>query len=251
MDLFAFIEHQFDTGAVTGRLGAAAEVEGVTAGASSARLSGERALAVLDPLRAVLPGGLQRGSTLVVRDVSLALAVTAGPAQAGGWVAGLGLAGLGLVAAGQLGVPLERLVLVAGPSGAALWANAAAVLVDSFAVVLVGGRHRVSAAVCRRLSARARDRGAVLVVVGDALGWPEVPDVTLAIDEGWEWEGLDGGAGHLSRRRVVVTAQGRRGASRPRRASLWLPTTNGDVAAIDGPPAVDVAPVAEVQQWGA
>src|SRR5207302_7365787 len=74
-------------------------------------LARERTLPVLPALAELLPeGGLRRGSTVTVLGdaTSLALALLAGPSQAGSWCAAVGLPSLGLVAAAEVGIVLER-----------------------------------------------------------------------------------------------------------------------------------------------
>jgi hypothetical protein len=139
-----------------------------------------------------------------------------------------GVSSLGLAAAAQLGVALERLVVIADPPPAA-WATVAAALVDAFDVVLLRIHRRVNAADARRLGARARERGAVLVLLGDDHVWPQAPDLRVTITSA-VWEGIGDGHGHLQARRVVVETTGRRAAARPRRAELWLPAPGGGVA---------------------
>jgi hypothetical protein len=86
----------------------------------------------------------------------------------------------------------------------------------------------------RKLVARTRERRSVLVVTG-RYGWPEPPDVRLNVDD-LCWDGLGAGEGYLRQRRVTVTATGRRSSARPRRHTLWLPSTTGAVAdAANGP----------------
>jgi hypothetical protein len=142
---------------------------------------------------------------------------------------------LGLVAAAELGVALERLALVADP-GAATWGSVVAALVDAFDVVLVRPGGRVRSADGRRLTARARERGAVLLRVGTAGGWQEGADVRLAVAHG-AWEGLGEGHGHLRARQVEVVVDGRRAAGRERRVRLWLPSADGAVELVQAPPA--------------
>lgn len=200
-------------------------------------LAREQVLPVLPPLEALLPGGLRRGSTVgVTASTSLALALLAGPVQAGSWVAAVGMSSLGLAAAAELGVALDRLVLVADPRDAgreaSMWATTLAALLDAFDAVLVRPGHRPKPSDARRLSARARERGSVLIVLSGGRSWPEAPDVHLAVTQA-HWVGLDSGHGHLQARRVLVEATGRRGAARPRRATLWLPAAEGGVAAVE------------------
>lgn len=198
-------------------------------------LSREKRLDVLDALEPLLPGGLKRGSTLSVDGIaatSLALATAAGPSQAGSWVATVGLPSLGLVAASEYGVDLGRFAMVATPESSS-WATVVAALVDAFEVVLIRATHRISPRDARRLTARTRERGAVLIQVGGA-PWPEKSDVTLTVTES-DWEGLGIGHGHLRARRVTVVGGGRREAVRPRRAELWLPADGGGISAVEPP----------------
>jgi hypothetical protein len=188
-------------------------------------------LPVAEPFHTLVPGGaLKRGTTLDIAGgvgvTSLGLALAATPAQAGSWVAIVGHRSLGLAAVEELGIPLERLVLVGVPRPQ-LWASAVAALIDAFDLVLVFSERRVNARDARRLTARARERSNVIMRLG-ATVWPEAADLRLQID-GCEWHGLGAGHGVLSSRRLTVTATGRRGASRPRRARLWLPDSEGRV----------------------
>ena len=179
-------------------------------------LAGEQLLPVLGALQPLLPdAGLRRGTVVAVEGAaatSLALALAAGASAAGSWVGVVGLPSLGLAAAAELGVALERLVLVAPPAPGE-WAMVAATLVDAFDVVLAGPPRHASAGVARRLQARVRDRGAVLCTVR-ATGGTE-PDLTLVATT-VDWQGLEPGAGRLQARRVEVRATGRRAAARPR-----------------------------------
>ncbi|MEY2423815.1 MAG: hypothetical protein QOI95_3882 [Acidimicrobiaceae bacterium] len=212
----------------------------VAARARPVALAREHVLPVLEPLRPLFPEGLRRGSTVAVGDsTSLALAVLAGPSGQGSWAAAVGVSNLGLAAAAELGVALDRLVVVADPtagpraseaSSGAVWASVVAALVDALDVVLLRSRRRVSGGDARRLIARARERGSVLIVLGDS--WPEAPDVRLSVVRS-EWEGIGDGYGHLHARRTVVEASGRRGASRVKQIELWLPAAGGGVAVVD------------------
>jgi hypothetical protein len=207
-------------------------------------LAGEQVLPVVAALEPLVPSGVQRGSVVAVTGggaagaTSLALALAAGPSAAGSWTAAIGFPSLGLLAAAELGVSLERLALVAAPEPGT-WGTVAATLVDAFDVVLVGGSSRRRTGDVRRLVARARERGAVVVPVGGAAAGFE-PDVRLMVVES-VWEGLGRGHGHLAARRVVVEATGRRGSARPRRAELWLPDREGAIRVAQVMPAADRA----------
>lgn len=204
-------------------------------------LAREQRLPVLPALDELIPGGgLRRGSTLSVDGsaaTSLALASAAAASRDGAWVAAVGFPSLGLMAAAELGIALERFVLVASPdtrpgpdNEETVWATALAALLDAFDVVLVQVVHRVRTRDSRRLLARARERGSVLIQVGSR-GWPETAEVTLEVTSSG-WEGLEHGHGHLRARRVTVVGGGRREAARPREAELWLPSAEGTVEAV-------------------
>lgn len=189
-----------------------------------------RLLPVLPPVASLLPdGGLRRGTVVRCTGMaasSLALAVAAGPSAAGSWCGTVGLDELGVLAAAGYGVDPERLVVVrAAP---AEWAVAAAVLADGIDLVVLAPPRHARPAAARTLAARARDRGAVVLVVGEHPGFPA--EMELAVETA-HWHGLAEGAGRLQSRRVTVVARGRGPAVRPVRQELWLPTATGKVAA--------------------
>ena len=194
----------------------------------------QQLLPVLAPLEPLLPeGGLRRGSTVSVVGApgatALALALGAAASTTGSWVAAVGLPALGLAAAAELGVALERVVVVSAPP-AESWATVVAALVDAIDLVWLGLPRRVAAADARRLAARARERGSVLVLLGGGSGvWPQAPDVRLMVASA-TWAGVGGdGAGRLEARHVEVVATGRGAAARERRVPLWLPAPEGGV----------------------
>ena len=178
-------------------------------------LAGEQVLPVLPALRGLLPGGvLRRGSTVaVVGSTSLALALTAAASESGSWCAAVGLPSLGLVAVAEMGVVLERLALVRDPGES--WPSVVAALLDALDVVVFLPPGPVRSVHVRRLAARARERGAVLV---PACSW-EGADVCLRVT-GSEWHGLGAGHGHLRSRGVAVTSRGGGAGGRPRQAGV-------------------------------
>ena len=113
-------------------------------------------------------------------------------------------------------------------------------------VVVVGSGAGVRAADARRLTARARERGAVLMVLEGGATSPVWPD---AVDLRWRvtaarWDGLGEGHGHLATRQVEVEVVGRGAATRPRRAWTTIgPTVAGPTAFVA---AADVGPTAVV-----
>lgn len=194
-------------------------------------LAREHTMPLLPALTSLFPeGGLRRGSIVAVDGVgatSLALAVAAGPSASGSWTAVVGDPGLGLAAAAEAGVVLERMLMI-DPSRQGAGGNSAAgvlaALVGAVDVVLVGPGVRIRPADVRRLSARMRERGSVLIRIG-AIDEPGV-DIGLRIVES-EWTGLGVGHGLLRARRVRIETQGRGSAARPRGAALLLPGPQG------------------------
>ncbi len=197
-------------------------------------LAVERTLPVLPSLAALLPGGgLALGSTVRVEGAtSVALALVAGASSGGTWVAAVGAATLGWAAAADLGVDLSR-VLVVPRVPAADWSEVVAALVDSVGVVLLHLSGPVRERDARRLTARARERGAVLIVAAPRAAWPLAAEVVVSASG--TWSGLADGHGCLSARRMTVSVSGRRAAGAGRRAQLWLPAADGTVRTVLGP----------------
>lgn len=181
-----------------------------------------RLLTVPAHLAALLPsGGLDRGTTVVVAgSTSLVLGLLAESSRAGGWVAIVGLPEVGVLAAHHLGLALERVVLVptTGPDGPTV----VAALLDGVDVVVVGPHVALSPADRRRLSARARERSAVLM---PTTAWPGAHVVLTA--ETSRWEGLGRGEGRLRTRRLTVRRSGRGEATRAHHAQVDLPRPLG------------------------
>ena len=138
---------------------------------------------------------------------------------------------LGLAAVGELGVALERLLIVRPGQ-------------------LVLGtrrtrrcrrrrhrrpRHRISNTDARRMAARLRERGSVLIHIGDR--WPVGADVQLDIATG-EWEGLGDGHGVLRSRRLDIQGGGRGSASRPvsSKSSCLAPAGRGRTRRVSAGP---------------
>jgi hypothetical protein len=103
-----------------------------------------------------------------------------------------------------------------------------AALLDAVDVVLVRPPPRLPAPQARRLAARARERGAVLVPLGP---WSEPADLRLAVTAS-TWQGLGQGHGRLHSRQVEVLITGRGPATRERRFRLWLPSPNGTITGV-------------------
>ncbi|HUC35579.1 MAG TPA: hypothetical protein VMR97_00485 [Acidimicrobiales bacterium] len=204
----------------------------------------DRLLPVLGPLAPLFPGGgLQRG-TVVAVDVAggsyhhpelersaggattLAFALLAAASATGSWCAGVGTPHPGVLSMADLGIDLHHLVLVPRPGAA--WVEVTATLLDGMDVVLTLLPRSLRPATARRLAARARERQAVLVVLGRRTWWPQGPEVRLEPRDG-VWHGLGRGHGYLRARRVEVLATGRGVAARPVGVALWLPGPSGGV----------------------
>jgi hypothetical protein len=192
-----------------------------------------QALAELFPER-----GVRRGSTITVSgSSSLVLALLAEVSQHQGWCAEVGSPLLGSAAAAEAGVELERFVRVAEPGEQ--WPSVVASLLEAFDIVVIHPPPRAREADMRRLSARARERSAVLLVAGDndnkdaahytsawpgahhTSAWPGTQIGLTVIEQ--RWHGLGSGHGYLQAHEIEVQSLGRGAAIRPRRATVWLP----------------------------
>lgn len=191
-------------------------------------------LPVHPALHEVLPNGLRRGTTMsVTGSISLLLAGLGAASSDGAWCALVGFPRVSAEAAVEYGIDLTRLAIIPSPGSG--WTTAVGALLD--AVDVVAARPpRLAPGEVRRLAARARTREAVLIAYGD---WPGA-DVRLRACDG-EWAGIGEGTGRLRARRLVVHADGRGPAARPRSSSLWLPADGGGIRAAE-----DLAPVIEL-----
>ena len=176
-------------------------------------------LPVAAPLASALPrGGLARGSVVSLLGqgaTSLLYALLAGPV--GCWSALVGMPGLGLSAAAELGVDLNRVVLVPDPGSDVL--QVVSILIDGVDLVAVAlpAAGRPAPSRQRVIGGRLRQRGAVLLVLGS---WPGADLVLTA--RGVGWHGLGRGYGRLRDRELAVRVGGRRSAGRGSEAELLL-----------------------------
>jgi hypothetical protein len=178
---------------------------------------------------------LRAGGSYQVEGASLALALLAGPSRGGAWCAVVGMPDFGVEAAAELGVVLERTILV--PEAGDSWLEATAALVDVATVVLVRPTDRVPEGIAAKMSARLRKRGAALVSLGP---WPRAEAAARIVSP--RWTGLGRGEGHLRSREVTVEV--RRGAAPPRRTTLLFPGPDG--APLSASPATPVVALREV-----
>ena len=137
---------------------------------------------------AVLPdGGLRRGSILVLEAAhagmtTMTLSLLGGLPERtwAGWLdAEHTLSGTALA---EHGIDLEHLLIVRGvPSG--MWAKTVSTLLDSMSVVVAELSGPVSSGDARRLAARARERGAVLLVMERGRArWPVEANVRCTVE---------------------------------------------------------------------
>jgi hypothetical protein len=173
-------------------------------------------------------------------STSLLFTLLAEASAAGSWCAVVGLPRLGLVAAAEAGLALDRLALVPAPGPE--WASVVAALLDGVDLVVLATPGGIPAALAGRLTARARQRGVVLVSVGQWPGADLVLEATATT-----WQGLGQGRGRLRSKDMQVVAHGRGAAARPRRVHLRFPAPASipaphlpDVVAL--PPLTDTRP---------
>ncbi len=247
------------------------------------RVPGEdaRVLPVHPHLAALLPdGGLRAGTTVLVRgSTSLLLTLLAEASRDGAWTVLVGYPAAGMAAAADAGCDLARTLVVPLPAGSGVDAPAVlAALIDGMDVVVVGPGVALLDRDRRRLTARARERGTVLVPaalpalsapalsagslprqrpvagrepstqrgVGDG-GWPGAHVVLEAVGGGWA--GIDHGTGWLRRRTLRVRRTGRGSAARPLHLDVEVPVCRAaggaelaaePVAAETGPPRLEL-----------
>lgn len=174
------------------------------------------------PTQETLAGMLQlrAGGTYGVDSASLALALAAEASRAGEWVGFAGWGDFGAEAAADLGIALERTVLV--PEPGEHWLEVTAALVDVLRVVVLRPAVTVDARAAGVLDARLRSRSSVLVVWG---AWPRC-EARLSLEQ-TRWTGPDHGAGRLRERRARLAV--RRGTAPPLTADVLFP---GEQAAL-------------------
>src|SRR5690242_12917094 len=135
-------------------------------------------LPVPPALAGLLPeGGMPKGAVVAYSGAgSLLTGLLAAVTGGGGYAAAVGLPRLGLLAAAEMGADLGRLAVVTEPGPDPV--EVAAVLLDGLDLVVVGlAGISVPPSRTRILAARARSKGATLVVTGGAWSGP-----TLRID---------------------------------------------------------------------
>jgi hypothetical protein len=171
-------------------------------------------------LNELLPTGLRRGQAVAVEgSTSLVLALVAEASREGSWAAMIGMPQVGVVAATRRGIELARLALIPHPGSQA--AAVAGACIDGMDVVVFGPRLALSDSDRRRLAARARERGGVIISAGPWAG----AHMRLVVESS-SWRGLGAGDGRLREREMTVAVSSRAGG-RVRRVPLTLDADTG------------------------
>ncbi len=169
----------------------------------------ERALPTPPELRKLMPNGALRTgtSTTVQGSLQLTLALIAAASASGAWCGAIGVPELGIEAAAGLGLALERFVLVPDPGSHAL--SIAGTLSEVLTAVVLRPSGPMLAGDMSRLSAKLRDRGTALIVLGPWSGAESHLRVTSS-----RWTGLGEGHGLLDTHELTVQSSDRRGSLR-------------------------------------
>jgi hypothetical protein len=196
--------------------------------------------------------GLRRGAIYELSPQhTLLWALIAQMTQLGHFVGLVGLQHLGLRSAQDLGVDLERLVIISDPRGA--WWDATTTLVDALSLVALRPGGTVPSAHQRdRFHARLRERGATLLLSGR---WPGA-DASVSVEQS-RWDGIEAGAGVLQRQHLTLAHRSRRDAD-TRRIALTVSADgiqpereqHDHYLVTSLPERADVAPVTHHRQAG-
>lgn len=196
------------------------------------RCAHERVLPLPAAVASIAPGGLARGSVVVVSGpvgagaTSLALQFAAAATVAGEWAAVVdpdgSLGGLTLLAAG---VAPERCAVVRSVDPAR-WVAVVGILLDGITSVIATPPAHLRAADARRLVARARERRSILTLLAWDTGrgatvWPAETTLRCTV-ETVAWHGLHPGGGLLDHRDLTVSTDGRGRHGRPAHHALQL-----------------------------
>ena len=205
-------------------------------------LAAEQVLPVSPVFASLLPGaGLQRGwITRVGGGVSaraLAWGLLAEVTASGGWIATVDIPGVSMAAAREVGVAIERVLVVSSPDPDT-WSTAIGALIGAVDVILFESpRHRVTSSEHRRLASRARERGSVLMELATSARPARLQsqlqyDLDIAARPS-AWEGLGQGHGRLRARALDVDVSGRRLGGPPRAARFEIPGADGIIRRVD------------------
>ena len=168
-------------------------------------------------------GGLKTGVAYTLPShTSVMWALIARATTQGHWVASVGNDHLGFVAAAEYGVNTDRLLVVPRIDG---WWSVVSALVDVVSIVVFRPQGPLPPPQAREtLLARARERGATLLVCGD---WPGA-HASISVEE-TRWSGLSDGHGLLVSQRLTLLSKPRHGGQ-PHRVTL---VRDGDGIRVD------------------
>lgn len=165
-----------------------------------------RMLPVPPPVGELLPrGGLARGTVVSVDGAaSVLIGLIATVTAAGGHVAVIGMPGLGLLALHEQGGDLAKVALVPRPKEAAV--ECAAILLDGFDAVVLGlSGGAVTPSRGRAVAARARSKGAVLIVTEGQWDGADLRIESCVVG----YTGLGQGHGRVTAVKLDVAAAGK------------------------------------------
>ncbi|WP_181158506.1 hypothetical protein [Leucobacter massiliensis] len=166
----------------------------------------DRALPTAPGLRPLFPdGALRRGASYAVQgSQQLALALLADASAAGSWCGVIGCPAFGAEAAAELGLALDRCVLIPHPGEDAL--GIAGALSEVLTVVALHAPAQPRPGEAERISARLREHGSTLVALGS---WPRAESTLHVVSS--RWHGLGRGRGMLEDRELTVQSRDRLG----------------------------------------
>jgi hypothetical protein len=171
---------------------------------------------VVEPLRELFPdGGLRRGVIYQCdSSASLMWSLLAEASSQGIWCALVGLPDMAIAAAQDMGVNVDRLVLI--PSPGEQWLSVVGALSDVVGIIALGSVARPSDRMTATLMGRLRERDTTLLVSST---WPRV-EASIRVSS-HHWEGLGRGHGMLSQHRLGLSFTARHGHS-PRQCDVLI-----------------------------
>lgn len=186
---------------------------------------GANALVVAEPLQPLFPRlGFERGRVYgITGDASMSLlfALVARPTVHGSWWAMVDMPRAGLLSAAEHGVALQRVMCVSSGSSR-VWPQVVGALVDGIDLVTVASP-MCTPSDARRIAARVRAQGSVLLVVGRHDSF-ETDAVLTSRSLQWVFNT------HASSRTVRIASHGRR-VHGSRQVAVHLPSQQGSVVA--------------------
>ena len=200
----------------------------------------ERVFPLATPLQGLFPeSGLRRGVVYQCDLVlSLIWALIAEATSQGVWCALVGIPDAGLAAAEDMGVTLDRVVLVPHPGDQ--WLSVVSALTDVVGVVVLGGAPVPSERTLSTLMGRLRERESTVLV---SSSWPR-KEATISVSQ-HHWQGLGVGHGLLQEHRMSITMTPRHGHS-PRQCDVVIDAHGFHVAPVEA----DVIDLAEYRRTG-